>query len=484
MSSSAGDLVRIEVVVKVGKSADLSGRWRPRASHAMHCAMDFGDPARVDSQIEEAVQRVVRWRQVLREDPSRAREQDPFVGMRGISTRAAFQAVQRMPATLPGRDEMTRWIAMLTIERVTMEDLLDFEAARRTPEHVVQRLGKQPWSLRDLGLDAAFHPDAERRALAADAVVWLADDASSNALWWLARRHEAANQLGIGSVSSIEEPFADGAEVDGIAQIVLSETDDLACDVLGKRAAWQDALASGAAGDALEGWPARLTTRWLQELFGEPLLRGLRVSLGTLPTARNGSSFVRALARFGASLHRAAARVVSPMFCIAQQPFDPAAASYGALFASVLASEAFLRRHLGLGATSCLPQRRSIARCLLVGLRLAAAKAVVASCRNEAAAREAHATWVSRALCSSMPADLAGLLPRYDPRAAALLGGAIEAALERETLVSRFDEDWFDNPRGQAKLREVDLSMRPRITLDRAREGAKAALRYLGEPFR
>ncbi len=447
--------------------------------------MDFADPARVDRQIEETAQGLTRWRQRLRDTPAAAQEHDPFVGRRGISTRAALQSAQSLPDSLPGKDAIARWIAFLTIERVTLEDLVELETTRRAANHVVQRLGRQAWSLRDLGLEAVMHPDPERRALASDGLVWRADDVSSNALWWQARRHEAAIQLGLASLAELEAPFAPDTHADALASIVLDETEDLARDIIGKGKAWHDALALGVASDALEGWPSKLTARWLQELFGDtPMLQGLKIAPGTLPPARNGASFARAMTRFGAALHRAAARALCPMFTLSQQPYDAAPASYGALFASLLATPAFLRRRLGLGAATTLPHQRAIARALLIGLRLTAAKTVVASRENDTAAREAHASWVSRAICASAPGDLAGLLPRYEPRSAAFLAGAIAGATLRDELTSSFDEDWFDNPRGQARLREVDVTARLLVSEAQARAGAKAALRFLGEPFR
>lgn len=446
--------------------------------------MDFTDPARIDRQIEETAQALVRWRQRLRDAPASAAESDPFVGRRGVSTRAALQAIQRMPDALPGKDALLRWVAFLTIERVTVEDLVEFEGTRRAPAHVVPALGRQPKSLRELGLEAVFHRDPERRAIAADAMTWRADDASSNALWWLARRHEAAVQLGIGALSTLEEPFAEQLTAQTAAAIVLDATEDLARDVLSKGKSWQDALALGTAADAQEGWPARLTSRWLLDLFGgTPMLAGLKLAPGPMPAALNGASFLRAMARFGAALHRGAGRAISPMFAVAQQPFDAGPAAYGALFASLLATPAFLRRRLGLGATTAVPQQRAMARALLIGLRVCAAKAVVASMISEAAAREAHASWVSRALCSSSPGDLAGVMPRYDARSAALLAGALLGATRRAELVSSYDEDWFDNPRGQACLREVDVTTRQVVSEEGVRQGVRSALELFGEAF-
>ncbi len=447
--------------------------------------MDFADPARLDKQVEEAAKALSRWRRDARVNLEEARDQSPFAGRREVSTRAGFQEAQKLPAGSPGKEALARWIACLTVERVTLDDMNEFESARQAADHVVQGLGKEPWSLRDLVLESVQYREAGRRALAAEPVVRRAGEASALALWWLARRQEAARQLGLNSLAELEAPYEPGLSSERLAVIVLDATEDLARDVIGRGRTWNETLALGTASDALEGWPARLSVRWLQELFGTTeLARGLRVDPGTIPPAVNGASFARALARFGAALQRGAAKAIAPSFVMSQQPFDAAPARHGALFSSLLASPAFVRRRQGLGAATAPSQVRSFARAFLISLRVAASRAAIAEQTSEAAARQAHALHMSRALVSSIPAEVTGLVPRYDPRSAAFIAGALLAAGMREQLVSAFDDDWFDNPHAHDRLRAVDITSRLLLSEESAVAGVRAAVRFLGEPFR
>jgi len=113
-----------------------------------------------------------------------------------------------------------------------------------------------------------------------------------------------------------------------------------------------------------------------------------------------------------------------------------------------------------------------MAQSALLALRLDAARACVACQSNAEDARQAHARSASNALQASLPDDLAGVLPRYDPRAPARLAGALRAALIGRTLMQSHDEDWFDNPRAHEQVSSVDVTMRVTLTQDEVRTGA------------
>jgi hypothetical protein len=436
----------------------------------------------LDGRLEQASRAWRSWRRRARTSTREQLAEDPFFGRRAISTRAMFQRLQTLPAQLPERDSLLRWLAALTLDRVTFEDVVDLEIARRAERHVLRSLGPEAWTVRDLCLETAVHPEAERRAACGQALLGVCDNASSNALFWLARRHEAARQLGIDGLRWLEAPIRSDVSVAAVACAVFDATDDLAAEILGSDRPWQDVLFLGAAADAIEGWPAQLTTRWLRDLFGlTTLVAGAPIEMEGVPEARCGSSFMRALDRFGIALYRARARQITARFALGVRPFDPQPASYGALFSSLLASHLFLRKHLGLGQIRARAQAQTLMAAILVAVRLLALQAAVGSCEEPQAAREMHLDLGKRALGTRLPIELAGVLPRIRPTACARLVGALQASTLYEQLVERYDEDWFDNPRAHEFLREIDVTERTVLDETGAVEAARRLARLAGE---
>ncbi|MBI5538088.1 MAG: hypothetical protein HY898_35530 [Deltaproteobacteria bacterium] len=440
------------------------------------------DLQELDGRLEQASRAWRSWRQRARTATREQLAEDPFVGRRAISTRAMFQKLQKLPEELPERDSLLRWLAALTLDRVTFEDVVDLEAARRVERHVLRDLGREPWNVRDLCLQAAMHPEAGRRDACGRALLELCDDSSSNALFWLARRHEAARQLGIDGLRWLEAPVQPDVPVVRVARGLLDATDDLAADVLGSDRPWQDVLFVGAATDAIEGWPAQLTTRWVQDLFRSTgLVKDAPIEMQAVPQAACGSSFMRALDRFGIAFYRGRARQLAGRFALAVRPFDPRPTCYGALFASLLATPLFLRKHLGLGQIRARKQAQSLARAALITLRLLALQTAVGACEDPRAAREMHLDFAKRALRTRLPIELAGVLPRIRPTACARLVGALKASTLRDQLVDRYDEDWFDNPRAHEQLREIDVLDRPLLDEAGALDAAQRFAHLAGE---
>jgi len=440
------------------------------------------DLLQLDGRIEQAVIAWRAWRKLVRVFMEQALEQDPFAGFRQVSTRATWQAVQELPPEIPQREAMSRWVATLTLDRATFEDRRDAESSRRSPDHTIRRLGGSPFSVRGLVLEAGLHADAQRREIAAEALLQYGEDASSNALFWASRRQDAALQLGLSSLEELEAPLRGDATVTSIAERVLRATDDLADVVLERPKGWQEAIAAGMARDAVDGWPAQLSVRWLHLLFGgSELTQGIHIDLTTVGPATAGASFARALCEFGRSYARGAGRASTRSFTLAERPFDLLEASFGSLFSGLLSSAAFNKRRLGLGQTTARLQARSFVRSQVVGMRLMAVQALVAACADAESARTTHEIAGSRALRSTLPAELAGVVPRYRPSAASRLLGALHAASWRERLVQEHDEDWFDNPRAHTELRQLDALQRATLDKGEADAGVEAFVRFASE---
>jgi hypothetical protein len=267
------------------------------------------------------------------------------------------------------------------------------------------------------------------------------------------RRAEAARLLGEGA-RSFENPVDPAASLGSIAERVLADTAPFATP----RNHWADALADGLARSAGEGWPARLRTRWLFDLFHRgPLLEGIRLDLGPLPAALGAASFARALAAFGGALADEDGPRSTPL-AIARAPFDLRRERRAALFGGLAADPVFGVRALGLGRDRARDQARAVARAFVVTIRLDAARVLLADALL-LPSRDRDARFEERtaaALGAPIPPALAGVVPRIRPRDATRLAGTLLAAADARSLMERFDEDWFLSPHAARAIREED----------------------------
>jgi hypothetical protein len=118
---------------------------------------------------------------------------------------------------------------------------------------------------------------------------------------------------------------------------------------------------------------------------------------------------------------------------------------------------------------------------MISNARTLALQSAVSACDDADRAREVHQDLGSRAFRSSLPSELAGVFPRYRPTACARLVGTLHAAALREQLVQTHDEDWFDNPRAQQQLREIDVTDRRRFSEDTLVEAARTLARQAAQ---
>jgi hypothetical protein len=144
----------------------------------------------------------------------------------------------------------------------------------------------------------------------------------------------------------------------------------------------------------------------------------------------------------------------------------------GALFAALLLDPVFLRKKLGMSREAAATTARRLAVTALARVRLDAVRTAIDFALAEPLTIEESA---SDALQVRVPRTLAGLIPRPSTRAPAELVGALLAAGDRETMRDQFDEDWFENPRALASLREVDAT-RPPSHVNDALDGAASRL--------
>lgn len=407
----------------------------------------------LDREVARAAAELDRARLVLARDPASA--ESPLATHRRVSSRETFLelAEAKGPLVAPLR----AWVSTLTLERVLWSDTVRLASAWRAATIPVEGPGLLAFlgAPRDLLLRVLREAEPTRRRFFADALAGGAAPVADAARRLADRRAEAARLLGV-DLDAVEIPIEPGAALTLIAERVLADT----APFFEERGPWDASLSRGVGRSLGEGWPARLRARWLFELFHVgPLVEGLSLDLGPLPESLGASSFVRALAAFGAAL--ADADGPRAFFVLARAPFDLRRARRSALFAGLAADPIFGARALGLGRDRARDQARGVARALVVSLRLDAARVLLRGALARPGAGVCFEERTAEALGAPIPRALAGVVPRLGPGDPARLAGALVAARDRRSLVDRFDEDWFKSPHAALAIREEDGSVPP-----------------------
>jgi hypothetical protein len=417
----------------------------------------FEDLLALDRDVARAAKALASWRVVLADRPDEAAESDPFDGLRAVAARSTWQRLAELSPSAtdePLRAALRRWVLALVQARVGSVDDVAWarEAATARGHYEGERQRRVSWR-------EAWRGVASGRS-AAEARLWL--EAASDAAAPLApvarlrsaRRAEVARRMGLA------HPWAPVASVDlgrlrASAARFLERTDDLS------RAVWRESLGAEAevaavlhaavAREAGDGWPARLTPRWIDEQFGAGV-RGLPLDLPALPATLGAASFARALALFGYAFRVASAQRTMP-FAIANDPWFVGAHRLAFVFGALAADPEFHVRALGVGRRIAERQARVLARTALLEARLGAARVFLGEAEgspsdafDEIGARlfpEGRAPLDRRLMCV-WPA------PRVDEPARWI--ALLQAPGLRGALRDGFDVDWFRNPRAWAHL--------------------------------
>jgi hypothetical protein len=434
----------------------------------------------VDRDLRRAVERLGRARAALARGEADA-AWSPLDTHRGVSSRSSFEtlappapierpgealglAAHEAPAPIviddPLRVALRDWIAALTLERVLWADRVRVAAALRSTSVPIDQtdLGRILLSPHELRRRILAEPDRGLRAVYASALTRGAGTVADAARILAERRAEAARRLPI-DLDALTIPCEARSALPALARDLLRRSEPM---LRPAGEGWHDSLAESLGRDAAEGWPSRLSSRWIEQLFHPTrLTEGLRLSLGDLPAALGASSFARALAAFGASYADEAAPRDLP-FALAHAPFDLRRARRAALFGALVADPTWQRHALGLGRDRARAQARKVARALLRGLRLDAARvllhgALLEPSRNRSQLFEERSA--EALLGTPIPPALAGVVPALGPDDGLRFLGVLLAAGDRRRLVEAFDEDWFKSPHAAAALRDEDSSV-------------------------
>lgn len=445
----------------------------------------------LDRTLRKASERLARGRRALRatfdfaEDPP-----NPLAPFRSALMKETFVEVEGVPDPMlvqPLRAHLAKlilarvlWDDEARIARAWNEAAIELDDSVRLPRlpkgAIPDGQGSGRVSPRTLLLAALVDADDARRRGVADALArGVAERVRDAVRIHAERRARAAATLGV-TLDAIELP-APAAAIEGAVAEVLAVTDPIAERI----APWDRGLARLAARDAVSGWPAHLSPRWILSIFeGTELTRGLALRDVRLPAILGASSFARALALFGEALGEAAAPSGAP-FAIARPALDLRPLRLGALLYLLAGEETFARRTLSLGAGAARDHVRTMAGAACVHTRLLAAAMRTRAAMFPPAAdlddRSCEAT--ARAWGEPLPPALAGALPRVDEETPSRFTALLLAALDRKRLVEELDEDWYRNPRSAEALLALAAEPAPPVTEELLRAGASELGRSL-----
>jgi hypothetical protein len=427
----------------------------------------------------------------------RARSFDPFDGVRHMATKSTYESLQELEPSIldvPLKEGLLRWVHELLQARIGLDLVLaDADAMHALdttlhPTHVAE--AKRVAAARASGVAAdaeqsaethtyadAFAalvraPDPSRAARALDRAAALAAPVGAVRKERRERRFEASRRLGLA------HPFALATTLDvgGVAHALLDATEPLARELLAasrKKAelSWRasSAIEVGLARDARDGWPSRLTQRWLDEAFKALAPRG--VDAGRLPEALGASSFLRAAEAWGFAWRTSSAPRSMP-FALARDPYPTPAFRFGFALASVVGEPSFQKHVLELPSRLANAQVRTLRAAMFQDARVIAARAICAS--EESISSSLFEELGMRLFGAPLPESMRDAWP--DPRTTdasrlvALLGTPSFLA----QTVARFDDDWFRNPRAGKHL--TSLACGPAFDVDLPPDGAAVAM--------
>ena len=424
------------------------------------------------------------WRARLSAAPDAARNEDPFAAWRHVAGKNALDAIDALSpvqAELPWKEALSRWAFALTQRRVSADLRIAWElAAHEKSAHLTLDRPREVSYLE--AWDQMLEETEPARAEA-----WLAAAASRGPALAAVVREAAQRRLEVAHRVGLAHPFALATKMSldalrGAARAVLRATEDVALQLRrevgggGPRAVAGLLLALGR--DAPEGWPSRLTTRWLEDLFGA-LAKGLPLNVA-VPRALGASSFARALGAFGHAFRVAGVSRSLP-FALARDPYVVDAHRFALVFASLPSSPAFQRRALHNASRVAQDQARRLARCSLFEARAIAVRALLAD--DEAVAGGDLFEELTGSLFGApFPEGLAGAWPRPRGDEWTRLLALLSVAPFAEELVDRFDIDWFENPRAVSYLRDR-ASAPAREPADAEPLDAAAAAKHLAVRF-
>ena len=415
----------------------------------------------LDRDVARAAAGLETWRARLRADPM-VEGDDPVELVRHVAARSTRDALREMQvgvADEPLRQGLVRWVGALVAARIGLADenawaqaagsaTVRFEGEKR------QTVG---WREAFRGLVAARSAPEGRRWLAA--IAEAASPIAAATRVGAARRLEVAQRLGFAHPWDAEGRALLGraADVAASARAWLDATDDLAQaerrTIAREGTDAADVFQAAMARSASDGWPARLSTQWFDDVFGKGP-RGLSIRVPAWPPALGAASFVRALAELGRAVRAASIPGAIP-FAVGHDPWSAGAHRLGAVFAALAADPELYVRGLHTSRRVAAAQARTLAATILVDTRLEAARVLLGD-DARFAPPDVFDEVTMRVFGAPLDMRLSGAWPRVRIDEPERWTAVLEARAARAALRDRFDVDWFRNPRAWEEIRASD----------------------------
>ena len=408
-------------------------------------------------------QSVARAHAVIGRALAKLPDTDPTDDIREVASQATYKALVELdisPAMVLHRDALVRWVHELLQARVAWPLLVDEAEAIDLVDPVVGRPGSVPiaktWREALANLTGSPNVDEADRALNRLDAMALPVAAVRKEL--RARRFEAARRLGY------PHPWAQANELAALARSILDATDALSTQLvrdLRKRNESEIESAALVIDDAFgraarEGWPAQLTGRWYEDVFRAIAPRAPRSV--ELPAATSGASFLRGAYAWGMAL-RFASTARSLPFALSRDPQPIHAHTFGALLAIAVADRVFAKKKLEIPVRGADAHARFLGRVLFFGLRRAAVDVLlgIPETVSPSDVEELSSRLYGAALSPNIGSAwvFGGFAGKVRIDAPSRLVGALRGHALAATLVERYDEDWFANPRAGAHLASI-----------------------------
>ncbi len=434
------------------------------------------EPLRFDREIAIAIPTARRLIRRFRRFVSAEDVQALQETLLAIANRERLEFVQSMPESEPLREPFLRWTVCALEWRINAPIRAEICRAYRTTRHLIEEPVSGPHTLAEM-LAFALSEGPERGA-------WLrgytshAPSLAAPVFQWWQRRRELSERLGstdLEQISNVGVTLDPGRWLsesrDAFEQFGIGDLPGFLEQSLGA--------------DVSLGWPTRLVWRALESWFRDSrLLANLELDPGDTTKAVGASSFLRALARLGASVVDASLPSSGVSFAYSHDPFGLNRRSYGALFALLPLGADFARKNLDIPTSRLRDHRRGVARILLLESRLLALRERLrqSAAEGRSSLVEGYRVGVPEALGFELDARLTGALFLPDDDAAQRFLGGLLAASRYMSLREEYDEDFHRNPRAVERLR-FDATLPPTTRVDEAEvvEGSVNLLRLLNE---
>ncbi len=430
----------------------------------------------LDREVARGVTMLAQWRAALVLEPASCADEEPLQAVRRVTGKSTWDALGSLDvpeASRPLVEALRRWVYFLLQARVGRVEEAAWALAAADPVATLQGDNPLRVSWRDAwrGVAGATTPSAARPWL--DAAAEIAPGLSAIAARRAARRVEVARRMGLDGPAA---PLVGAAPADlrAAAAGFLAKTDELWAATLGELPGAQEGAAAVipavVARDAGDGWPARLTARWLRDVLGAAFV-GPPVEIPALPKVLGAASFARALQAFAFAVRSTPPSASAP-FALVREPAFVAAHRLSFVVGSLPADAVFQTRVLGVGRRTASAQARVLARSALFEARLLAIRWLLGD-DAAPAPRDLFDELTARTFGRSLDPRLRGAWPAARDDEVARWLALLEAPALRDGLRDRFDVDWFRNPRAWQELRAVSFAREP-VREDAVRDGAGA----------